>query len=454
VRVGGAIDANWYRSDETDNYLGTYTFESLDEFEAGRPRSYTRRIGTPDVTYFNLQSALYVQDDIRLKRSLSVTPGVRIETQTHIGGVVIGPRLGATWAPFKNGKTTLRASWGVFHDWLTTYTYEQSIRIDGLRQQEINIANPTYPEPPLTIAGSAPADRYLLDPDLKHPQNTRVSAGADYAFSPRIRVNATYHHLRGDGAFRGLNLNAPVDGVRRMPQFGNVIQVASDGSLRQHLLTVGGNTNPPQEQGRTSARWNVRRFNFFGNWTVNWTENNSDGPFSVPATGDLDTEWGVPMGHAKHRFFGGFLTQAYRDVNLQINVNGHLGTAYGDLTGLDNNDDLIFNDRPDGVRRNTLVTPAMVNANLFASYNFTFGPSVQLPPMIQFGPGAGGGVAVTTISRPEQGRYRMSINLFIYNFTNRTNLTGYSGVRKSPFYQQPTSSQMARRLHVGMNLQF
>ena len=76
-------------------------------------------------------------------------------------------------------------------------------------------------------------------------------------------------------------------------------------------------------------------------------------------------EWGNANFHAKHRFFGGFLTQAFRDVSLQVNINGHLGTAYGMQTGLDDNGDLIFNDRPLGVARNTLLTDPMWNLNLF-----------------------------------------------------------------------------------------
>jgi hypothetical protein len=191
----------------------------------------------------------------------------------------------------------------------------------------------------------------------------------DYAFSPRIRVNATYQYVRGTGVFRGLNLNAPIDGVRPSGPLGNVIQVAGDASLRQHVLVIGGNTNPPSEQGRAAPLWNFRRFNFFGNCILNWSENNSDGPFSVPATGDLDLEWGVPgagsqgpgvpgfgtggPGYAKYRFFGGFLTQAYRDVALQVNINGHLGTNYTEQTGLDDNGDLIFNDAL--LRQNTLL---------------------------------------------------------------------------------------------------
>ena len=454
VRVGTAIDFNSFRSDEADNYLGTYTFESIQKFEAGQPRSYTRRIGEPNVSYANTQYAFYIQDDIRIRRNLSLTPGVRLETQNHIKGVVAGPRVGATWAPFASGKTTLRASWGIFYDWLSTTTYEQTIRINGFQQREINIANPSYPETPLDISGVTPADRYLLDPELKHPKNSRVSGGIDHAFSPRFRLNATYRYVRGEGLMRGLNLNAPINGVRPSPGFGNVIQVVGDGETRQHMWNFGGQTNPPQEQGRTAARWNFRRFNFFGNYTLAWNRNNSDGPFSVPATGDLDLEWGNAPGHVKHRFNGGFLTQAYRDLGIQININGHLGSVYGIQTGTDDNGDLIFNDRPAGFARNTELTDPTWTLNMFMNYAFTFGPSVQLPPGIQFGPGAGGALTVTTVTRPEQGRYRMAVNVFVNNLTNRTNLTGYSGVQTSLFYRQPTMAQGARRIQAAMNLQF
>jgi carboxypeptidase family protein len=454
VRMGTAIDVNVYRSDESDNYLGTYTFESLEAFDAGRPRSYTRRVGIPNVEYSNVQTALYVQDDIRLRRSLSVTPGVRLEKQTHMNGVTVGPRFGATWAPFRNGKTTLRASWGIFYDWLATTTYEQTIRIDGFQQREINIANPTYPDPPGELGGAAPADRYLLNPSLEHAKNSRVSGGVDYAFSPRLRVNATYRYVRGEGLLRGQNLNAPVAGVRPDPQFGNIIQVVGDGRAFQHMWQFGGQTNPPQEQGRASRRWDFRRFNFFGNYTLAYNSNNSDGPFSVPATGDLDLEWGTAAQHARHRFFGGFFSNAFRELAMQVNVNGNLGTAYGVQTGFDDNGDLIFNDRPAGVARNTLLTSPTWVLNMFIGYSFTFGPSVQLPPGIQFGPGAGGTLTVTTVTRPDQGRYRMSLNVSINNLTNRSNLMGYSGVLTSPFYGQPTFAQGARRIQVSTNLQF
>ena len=73
---------------------------------------------------------------------------MRYELQTHVHDRAdIGPRFAATWAPFKSGKTTLRASTGIFYDWLDQGTYEQTLRVDGVHQRELDILNPSYPDP-------------------------------------------------------------------------------------------------------------------------------------------------------------------------------------------------------------------------------------------------------------------------------------------------------------------
>src|SRR6185436_10512695 len=102
--------------------------------------SYTRRIGDPNISYNNVQAGVYIQDDIRVRKSLTLSPGMRFEAQTHLRDYNnFGPRLGVSWAPFKNGKTSLRASAGIFYDWLNANIYEQTLRVDGFRQQELNI---------------------------------------------------------------------------------------------------------------------------------------------------------------------------------------------------------------------------------------------------------------------------------------------------------------------------
>ena len=64
------------------------------------------------------------QDDIRFGKNLTLSPGLRYELQAHLDDWTnLGPRIGATWAPFMSGKTTVRASAGIFYDWLSQTTY-------------------------------------------------------------------------------------------------------------------------------------------------------------------------------------------------------------------------------------------------------------------------------------------------------------------------------------------
>src|SRR5262245_5691092 len=229
-RAGLWLDNGWYHSDDTSNYLGTYTFENLDAFLQNRPRSFTRRIGDPNIAYRTFQGAIYVQDDIRVRKTLTLSPGFRYEALMHVHDYNnIGPRFGITWAPFASGKTTFRASTGIFYDWLNNGTYEQTLRVDGVRQQELNILNPSYPDVGAVDAAGVvpPTNRYFLGDQFKSPRLSRVSAGVDEAFKV-MRVATTYSYTRGTSLARGLNLNAPLAGLRPDPALANIVEVVSD----------------------------------------------------------------------------------------------------------------------------------------------------------------------------------------------------------------------------------
>ena len=47
VRAGTLVEGGSYRGDNRTNYLGTFTFASLSDFEAGRPTTFSRRSGRP-----------------------------------------------------------------------------------------------------------------------------------------------------------------------------------------------------------------------------------------------------------------------------------------------------------------------------------------------------------------------------------------------------------------------
>ncbi|HVZ23447.1 MAG TPA: carboxypeptidase regulatory-like domain-containing protein, partial [Vicinamibacterales bacterium] len=94
-RAGVDLGIASYHDGQTSNYLGTYTFTDLDSYNAGLPRSYTRRVGDPTIDYGNLTAALYLQDDIKLRKNLTITPGLRYEAQMHVKDRLnFGPRFG------------------------------------------------------------------------------------------------------------------------------------------------------------------------------------------------------------------------------------------------------------------------------------------------------------------------------------------------------------------------
>jgi hypothetical protein len=455
VRMGAVVDASSIRSDQHSNYLGTYVFTSLEAFEAGLPLSYTRRIGDPTIDYFNLTGGLYVQDDIRVRPGLTLSPGVRYEAQTHLRDYNnFGPRFGVTWAPSRSGRTTLRASAGIFYDWLGTGTYEQTLRIDGFRQREVNIPDPAYPDPgEMTVA--PPVNQYLLGDQVRMPRILRFSGGIDQQLNRVNRVSVTFSHMTGRGLFRGSNLNAPIDGVRPHPEFLNIVQVVADGHSRQDSISVnfdGGLAQIPPIVGNSAPLIDWRRIRFFTNYTIGWQYNDTSGDFSL-APGAQADEWGYAQQDVRHRGGAGINAQVVRSLVTSLNFNASSGTPYTILTGLDANGDLVLTERPDGLARNTERAAAQWSLNMNASYALQFGRRTTPPP-----PGIAisisGNSAPTVQTVNIDWRYRVQFFVQVQNLTNRYNYIGYSGTQGSRFFGRPTSVANPRKVDMGVSLSF
>ena len=460
VRTGVQVDGAWFRSDANSNYLGTYTFETREKFEAGQPRSYTRRTGDPNISYTNVQVAAFVQDDIRLRRNLTISPGVRYEIQSLVPDRVnFGPRFGVTWAPFADGRTTLRASAGHFFDWLPTSTYQETLQVDGFRQREINILNPSYPDPGFVAA--SPVNRYVLNAGRRMPSNTRVSGGIQRALGRIMLGSLTYSHVRGSGLLVGENLNAPEAGVRPDPAFANVILAVSEGRTRQHNVEANVNVNfagvgaplPVPGIGKL-IEWR-RGLRLVATYTHTRHENDTDGPFSTPATNDLRAEWGPASGEVRHRAFAQLTTWFLRNFTSVLGVTASSAPPLTIRTGLDDNGDLIFNDRPSDVGRNSVRTRGTWNANVNFSYGFTMGrKTVATDGGVTLTGTAASGLTANIVGTQTRPRFRLSFNLGIANFLNRENYAGYSGVLTSQFYRQPTMAYGVRRLTLNTNMVF
>jgi hypothetical protein len=447
VRFGFLAAGGRYESDNATNRLGTFTFSSLDAYNAGTPDTYTQRIGNPVLSYFNAQTALYVQDDLRLRKSLTLSPGLRYEIQTHLGDRNnLGPRMGVTWAPFKSGRTTLRGSFCLFYNWLSTTTYEQTLRVDGFRQRDLFIVNPTYPEPG-TGGTVSTTNRYLLGPDVQMGRVLRVSAGVDQTLSPKFRLNASFQSVRFADQMRGRNLNIPIDGIRPDPNFANIIETVSDGAQHSDQLSTTLSLNfAGGVRNAGAALWNPRRTTLRIAYWIARARNNFDGPFVVPPSGTLDAEWGPSAGDRRHRYQIALNSQALKNLNASFTLGGNTGTPYNITTGFDDNNDSLFNDRPAGVSRNSARTTEQVTITGNLTYSIALGAPAGA--RAQERPGGDRG------SAPGAGRYRLVITAAVNNLTNRPNFAGFSGIRTSPFYLTPTSVTNPRKFDVGIGIRF
>jgi hypothetical protein len=448
VRFGFLAQGGWYESDNASNRLGTYTFSSIDAYNAGTPDTYTQRIGNPALSYFNAQTAVYVQDDLRVNKGLTLSPGVRYEVQTHLSDRNnVGPRMGLTWAPLKSGRTTIRGSFGMFYNWLSATTYEQTLRVDGFRQRDLFIINPTYPEPGPggTISTT---NRFVLGPDVQMGRVLRASAGIDQTISPKVRVNASFQSVRFADQLRGTNLNLPLNGVRPDPNFANIIETVSDAQQHSDQLATTLNLNFAGGVRNAGAPlWNPRRTTLRIAYWIARANNNFDGPFIVPPSGALATEWAPSPGDRRHRYQIALNSQALKNLNASFTLGGNTGTPYTITTGFDDNNDSIFNDRPLGIARNSARTAAQ--ATVTANLTYSVGLGAAAAPRAQE---RQGGSERGAASPP--GRYRLVLTLAINNLANRPNFTGYSGIRTSPFYLEPTSVSNPRKIDVGVGLRF
>jgi hypothetical protein len=492
VRTGIQLDGGSYHSDAWSNYLGTYTFVDIPSYLAGTPRSYTLRTGSPNIDYWNLQAALYLQDDIRVRKNLTVSPGLRYEAQTHLGDLTnFGPRFGVTWAPGKAGKTTLRASAGVFYDWLSSGIYEQTLQVDGFRQRELNMQNPPFPvEDPAALAiGLAPTNRYLLANGLQMQQYVRFSGGVDRQITRMVRVNATYAHTTGQHLLRGDNLNAPVDGLRPDPAFSNVVEVLDDARSRQDTLNIGAVMNfnvpktgaapgggpvmlngggggvmmimgappPPPPPGAkptaANARWNWRRTSVFLNAGFGRSLNDTDGAFSMPATGRLADDWGPAPFDTRERLNVGWSSQQLRSFNANLMLFAASAPPYTIRSGFDTNGDLFFNDRPAGVGRNTARGSGQWSLNGFFTYFWQFGKPIAMPGGIAFR-SDGGALSASQTAGQNAGRYRVSVNLNVQNLTNHANFAGYIGTLTAANFGAPTTVLGTRKVDLSLGFSF
>jgi hypothetical protein len=454
LRAGALIESGWWDSTQQSNANGTYTFSSLADFLAGRPRTYQRRVGDPHVSYSHVQAGWYIQDDFRLTRNVNVSLGLRQEVQTHVGDHWnVAPRGAFAWTA---GKATVRGGYGIFYDWLEANIYEQTVRVDGTRQIDEIVIDPAFPAPDDRTGVRLPPSRIDLGPDLTQPTIHQASIGYERPLASWMGFRTDYLLTRATSTWRSINVNAPVEGLRPDPAVGNVTQLQSTGRRDSDRVTAALSMRAPSRS-------------LMGNVMYQWsnTRNFADSPLALPSDStNPDVDWGPSGMDARHRLTVMLNTPVLFGVRAGMQAQYSSALPYTITTGRDDNGDTVFNDRPAGVGRNSARGADHSNVNLRLTRSFSLGGMLGGDGPIRIGApapsasargqmGGGGGMAVGTgMGGGPQARYRLDLYVQAFNVLNRTNYTTFVGTELSPYFGRPIAAAPPRRLELGVSLNF
>ena len=430
MRVGVLFEADNFQNFDARNAAGTFTFGSLEAFQAGQPNTFTQRLGQVDTEFTQYQLGVYLQDDVRLNRSLTVSLGVRQELQNHVGDRInLMPRVGLTWNAF-GSRTLVRGGYGIFHDWYDSNLHDQTLRVDGLTQRDLLVLNPGYPDPIGGISSIVlPGGRVQAAPDLRLPYVHQASIGVERPITQSLNVQASYLFMRGLNQMRSRNINAPdAVGVRPEPNIGTVTQIESTGRTSTDRLNVNMNYRVP-----------AKRIFMNANYTLARLKNVSDGALSLPGEQPRSRRGvGARSGDVRHRFNAMVNFPVWLGLRANVNTAASSAAPYTITTGRDDNGDGVSNDRPAGVGRNSARGASRWELSTRISKAIGFGGqrTEQLsaqrgrggPPR---GPGPGGGPGLR-VGDPADQRFSVEFYVQAFNILNRINYLNFSGNLQSP----------------------
>jgi hypothetical protein len=428
IRTGGNFYTTIPEQIVENNFLGNFQFPSLDAFQRGEPTLYRVTRGEPRLEITHREWSAFFQNDFKYSDRITLFFGVRYEGQNDLDDHNnIDPRVGIAYAI--GNSTVLRSGAGVFHVRLDNWVIREMLRLDGTRQYELVISNPSYPDPfqsgNVTIV--PPSSRRVFDNDLATPYYTNVSFSLERSLPRNLFVSASFDYQRGSRILRSRDLNAPFPGTPRDatgkiprpdPTQGNVWLLESAAFIDWTGIKLS-----------MRQRFSIFNVNASYTYQLNAGDESWNGPFNNPSNNyDLNADWAtVP----RHQFSGSINSRLPFGIFLTTSVSVNNGNPYSITTGFDDNGDGITNDRPPGMARLTEIGPT------YRSISFNISKAFR-------------------IGQRNGNSDASSLNVFanMNNAFNTVNLGTPSGLLTSPFFGKSTSASNPREIEVGMRFQF
>ncbi len=525
IKFGGRLRGVQQDDQSTTGFNGAFTFSSLNSYRitqqglasglpiaqiianGGGAQQFTLNAGVPLVGVNQVDAGLFLQDDWRVKPNISLSLGLRFETQNNISNKLnFAPRFGLAWGLGKPGsmgrpKTVLRIGGGMFFDRFGEDLVLQTRRLNGVVQQQYVVTNPQFfPNFP-TSSQLSQFQRSnvtrIIDDSLKVPMLIQTSVGLERQLTNTMTLSVSYNHTSGLNQLRSRNINTPLPGTfdPRNPASsvypfgaaaGNIYNYESTGRFRQNQLIVSPSVRLP-------------KVTLFGFYALGLAKGDTDGAQSFPSnTYNVADEWGYTSQDVRHRFLTGGNIPTKYGISLSPFIIFSTGRPYNITAGRDLYGDNQFVARPgiatsanipglvswNGLlldpnpkpgqailERNAGRGPNQLNVNLRLGKTWSFGgekgtasgpggPSEGMragmmagggPPMGgRGGPGGGGGMRGGPggmFGGGGSGKYNLTFSVQASNILNRTNLGQPIGTITSPLFA--TSNTVARGFGPG-----
>ncbi|MGA7963690.1 MAG: carboxypeptidase regulatory-like domain-containing protein [Candidatus Acidiferrales bacterium] len=326
ARLRGETDGN----SSTGGFNGTYIFPSIDAYIStlqGFPSANqytvtanpanTTLAANPFVHVSQVDVGLYVEDDWRVRPNITLSYGLRFESQDNISNHADwAPRLGFAWGIGGGGKsapkTVLRAGFGIFYDrFQSSYVLEQD-RLSGVNLAEYVVPSPDFynpnpSAPPLLTPGPTELlTMYKPNPNLHAPYIAQTAVSVERQINKVTNLSVSYLNSVGNDQFLTNNINAPTNATDFYPYYlnpatavrpianENIYEYQSNAIFRQNQLFV---------QSRVMAG---SRLTLFAYYVLNYAKSDTSGANSFPSNPfSIMQDYGRASFDTRNRFFLG-----------------------------------------------------------------------------------------------------------------------------------------------------
>jgi len=495
-KFGGRLRATADDYSSLAGYNGQFYFNSIQQYQTfleglgGGPTYYTQTAGRSSFGVTLVDAGLFVQDDWKIRPTLTVSYGLRFETQNNFSDKAnFAPRLGVAWGIGGNAKnppkTVLRAGFGMFYDRFTYNLVLQEERQGGIDpeqyQVKFQILNPTFylSSTPLSLGQLPPATTptiYQTNNQLHTPYTIQTGVTLERQVTKSSNIALTFLNSRGVHLFYTNNLNPvdPVTGERPNGIDENLFQYQSEGTFKQTQVIVNGSIR----MGTKLSLWGYYTFNnAHSDTSSSGSGNGPTTPGFASNPYDLQQDYGRATYDIHHRLFVGGTIGLPRGFRISPFLIASSGIPFNITTGTDPYQSNVYNVRPafgtcpPGVptafgcfvvppaEAFPTYTPIPVNygegpgrfaLNFRFSKTFGFGPVLENAANAGQGGGMGGGTFGRGPGGPGRGgpgggpggrgmdagatnkRYALTFAVNVRNAFNNVNLATPIGILTSP----------------------